>query len=181
MAPPAQGKKICTLLFSANLTVLILSFIAFLIGLALVIRWFSAGALWILIASVLAFASGLYGVLSHPDKEPRCVPICHVVLAVANLVDIVVLGIALLVSLGISLFVILLVAIFGFQLWVVVLETCCHVKGSGGGSGAVPVGGGSIPMANPTAKSMPTYNPQHQDDSMAYSEGVFNEHGRSQY
>ena len=179
MAPPAQGRNICTVLFSANLTVLILSIIAFVTGLALVILRFSAGTLWILIASVLAFASGLYGVLSHPDKEPRWVPICHVVLAVANLVDIVVLGIALIASLGISLFVILLVAIFGFQLWVVVLETCWPCRGRGSAAG--PVGGGSIPMANPTAKSMPTYNPQHQENSMAYSDGVFNEHGRSQY
>ena len=184
MAPPAQGKNICTLLFSANLTVLILSFISFIIGLALLIRYFSAGALWILIASVLGCASGLYGVLSHPDKEPRFVPICHVVLAIANLVDIVVLGIALLsvgislVSLGSSLFVVLLVAIFGFQLWVVILETCCHVRGSGGGS-AVPVGGGSIPMANPTAKSMHQENMAYSDG--AYYDGVFNEHGRSQY
>lgn len=178
MAPPAQGKQICTMLFSANLTVMILSFISFLIGLALVVHWFSAVALWILIASVLAFASGLYGVLSHPDKEPRVVPLCHVVVAVANLVDIVVLGIVL-VSLGLSLYFIFLVAIFGFQLWVVILETCCHVKGgTADGSAAFPAGGGSIPMANPTAKSMPTYD---QDDSMAYSEGVFNQHGRPQY
>jgi hypothetical protein len=179
MAPPAQGR--CTLLFSANLTVMILGIVASVTGLALVIRVVSVGSLWILIASLLAFASGLYGILSHPDKEPRCVPICHNVLAVANLVDIVVLGIALITGLGISLFVILLVAIFGFQLWVVVLETCWHRRNGRGSAAAAPVGGGSIPMAHPTAKSMPTYNPQHQENPMGYSEGVFNEHGRSQY
>ncbi|KAG0583278.1 hypothetical protein M758_3G124600 [Ceratodon purpureus] len=125
-APVAQqGRCACTLPFSLHLTVMILGIVGFILGIIVCILYFVLGNIWLLISTILVFASGLQGLLVVPGSG--CFN-CHIVLAVINLVNLGVFGVAC-IFLASPFWVIWVIAVFVMELWVTIARFCCKTVG----------------------------------------------------
>lgn len=149
-----QGK--CTLPFSLHLTVTILGIVGFILSIIVCIIVFTLGEVWALITSCLVLASGLQGLLVVAGSS--CFN-CHVILAVINLVNLGVFGVAC-IFLASPFWIIWVVAAFVMELWVTIIRFCCKTAGEGG------VTAMELPVAQPrTAQGTPTYDVDpHYDD-----------------
>lgn len=142
-APLAQqGRCACTLPFSLHLTVMILGIVGFIVGIVATILYFVAGNVWLLVSTILVFASGLQGLLVVPGSA--CFN-CHIILAVINLVNLGVFGIAC-IFLASPFWIIWVVAVFVMELWVTIVRFCCN----NGGQAGVQQPGTELPIANPS-------------------------------
>lgn len=139
-APRAQlGRCACTLPFSLHLTVMILGIVGFILGVVVTVIVFQVVSIWLLISTVLVFASGLQGLLVVPGSG--CFN-CHVVLAVINLVNLGVFGVAC-IFLASPFWIIWVVAVFVMELWVTITRFCCKTGAHAG------VAGTELPVAMP--------------------------------
>lgn len=146
MNPPlvGQGRCACTLPFSLHLTVMILGIVGFILGIVAIILNFVAGNVWLLVSTVLVFASGLQGLLVAPGSA--CFT-CHIILAVINLVNLGVFGVAC-IFLASPFWIIWVVAVFVMELWVTIARFCCTTA-TGTAAAAAPAT--ELPIAQPGA------------------------------
>lgn len=144
---PQEKRCACTLPFSLHLTVMILGIVGLILSIVAIVLNPHIIFVWPMVGGGLSFASGLQGILVRPGSG--CFN-CHIVLAVFNLVNLGVFGIACL-FLVTPFWVIWAIAAFAMELWVTIARFCCKTGVVGAPTMELPVAQPHVVHGQPVA------------------------------